>query len=80
MNIKSKAEEIVTQLDSEELSKAVSDGVQKAFWKLFTNDTDAPCADFYDAISKGVAKGFEETFSSIDLEKVISETVKASMV
>ena len=71
---------IKTQLDNEELIKAVSDGVQKAFWKLFTNDTDAPCADFYDAISKGAAKGIEETFSRINLEGAISEAIKATMV
>lgn len=80
MSIKSKSEEFVTGLDNKELMEAISDGVQKAFWKLFTNDTDAPCADFYDAISKGAAKGIEETFSCINLEGVISEAIKATVV
>lgn len=40
--------------------RAFSEGVAAAIWRAMNNATDAPCADFYDAITNGVAKGIEE--------------------
>lgn len=42
----------------------IVEGVENAIWRIATNATSAPCADFYDAIQKGVADGVR----NIDIE------------
>ena len=44
-------------LTKNELIEAVALGVQRAIWQIATNATSMPCADFYDAIARGCAKG-----------------------
>lgn len=45
------------------LHKAIVNGVENAMWRMMTNATDAPCQDFYEAITNGIAKGIEEAAS-----------------
>ncbi|MBT8169663.1 hypothetical protein [Falsiruegeria litorea] len=37
-----------------DLHEAVQDGTRQAIWDIATNATGAPCADFYDALQRGV--------------------------
>lgn len=39
------------------LYEAIREGVRDAIWKIATNATDAPCADFYEFIKQGVRDG-----------------------
>lgn len=52
-----------------EITEAIKEGVESAFWRLFTNATDAPCQDFYEAVTNGIAKGIEEAASKGYLDK-----------
>lgn len=45
------------------LHKAIADGVENAMWRMMTNATDAPCQDFYEAVTNGIAKGIGEAAS-----------------
>ena len=38
----------------ERIYDAVAEGVERAFWRLFTNATDMPCHDFYATIQRAV--------------------------
>ena len=51
------------------LYRAFSEGVAAAMWRMMTNATDAPCADFYEAITNGIAKGIEEAAAKGYLER-----------
>jgi hypothetical protein len=44
-------------VSKQELLNAIRDGVADAMWRMITNATDAPCADFYDFVKDGVAEG-----------------------
>jgi hypothetical protein len=44
-------------VSKQELLAAIRAGVHDAMWKMITNATQAPCADFYDAVKDGVAAG-----------------------
>jgi len=46
-----------TDLPNELLFDAVRQGVRDAMWQMITNATQAPCADFYEAIQDGTAEG-----------------------
>lgn len=48
-------------LDRDDLFRAITEGVRQAIWQIATNNTDAPCADFYAAILGGVREGIENT-------------------
>lgn len=46
--------------------EAVAEGVRRAVWQIATSATDMPCADFFDAIRKGM----EDAGSNIvDIER-----------
>jgi len=40
--------------------KAVSQGVSDAIWRVATNATDMPCADFYDFIKQGIVEALKD--------------------
>jgi hypothetical protein len=44
-------------VSKQELLNAIRDGVADAMWRMITNATDMPCADFYDFVKDGVAEG-----------------------
>ena len=46
-------------VSKQELLNAIRDGVADAVWRMITNATDMPCADFYDFVKDGVAEGIE---------------------
>lgn len=50
-------------MDGVRLDRAISDGVHSAMWRMITNATQMPCADFYEAVTNGIAKGIEEAAS-----------------
>ena len=47
--------------DNAPILQQIRQGVQDAIWKIATNATGAPCADFYDHIKLGVKEAFEFT-------------------
>lgn len=44
-------------LSRDDMMEAISEGVRRAIWEIANNATDAPCADFYDAIKAGTESG-----------------------
>lgn len=54
----------VPKITEDDLREAIAEGVYRAFWQMITNATDAPCADFYDAVERGVEKAMREAESS----------------
>lgn len=48
----------------ERIYEAIADGVDRAFWRLFTNATDMPCHDFYDTIRRAAESAFERVADS----------------
>lgn len=50
-------------MDGVRLYRAISDGIENAMWRMITNATQMPCADFYEAVTNGIAKGIEEAAS-----------------
>ena len=48
------------KLDPDKVYAAISDGVEKAIWRMITNATDAPCQDFYTTVEKAVRQAFEK--------------------
>jgi regulator of replication initiation timing len=53
-------EPLLGQLDPERIYKAIQDGVHDAIWQMITNNTDMPCADFYDTVKSAATKAFSE--------------------
>jgi hypothetical protein len=51
--------EIIENLDEDKIYQAISDGVQAGIFKIATNNSSMPCADFYDSIQKGVEVALE---------------------
>jgi hypothetical protein len=47
------------RLDPERIYKAIQDGVHDAMWQMITNNTDMPCADFFETIKQGTKEGVE---------------------
>jgi len=47
-------------LNPDKIYEAISTGVERAMWQMITNNTDMPCADFYDTIQKAAKEAFEE--------------------
>jgi len=45
------------------LQRAITNGIENAMWRMMTNATQMPCADFYEAVTNGIAKGIEEAAS-----------------
>jgi hypothetical protein len=63
-----------------ELLDAIRAGVADAMWRMMTDATDAPCADFYDMIKKGVEKGFSNALpDQQEIEKAIEKGVFDAM-
>jgi hypothetical protein len=46
----------VKKITKEELQEAISEGVERAFWRMITNATAMPTADFFDSVEQGVMK------------------------
>lgn len=44
---------------TDQFFEAIKEGVAMAIWKVATNATSMPCADFYDSIKAGVEKAME---------------------
>lgn len=47
----------IGDLEEHQIMQAIRDGVADAIWRIATNATDMPCADFYAAIAKGAEEG-----------------------
>jgi hypothetical protein len=46
-------------MEDDRFYHAVREGVADAMWRMITNATDMPCADFFEMVRKGVAEGFK---------------------
>jgi hypothetical protein len=44
----------------EEFLAAIRDGVHSAMWRMITNATDMPSADFFDAIKAGAKEAIDD--------------------
>lgn len=60
---------VLQEMGDGALYRAFAEGVSEAMWRMMTNATVAPCADFYEAITNGIAKGIEEAASKGYLNK-----------
>lgn len=47
-------------LDPEKIYEAIKDGTCLAIWRMITNATDMPCADFFDTVKDGVKEAMME--------------------
>jgi len=47
-------------IDDDRFYEAIRDGVADAMWRMMTNATDAPCADFYEHVKQGIAEGMRK--------------------
>jgi hypothetical protein len=47
------------EISKAELLEAIREGVADAMWRMITNATQAPCADFFASIEDGVAAGID---------------------
>lgn len=56
----------VRDLDAEKIYGAIRDGVSDAIWKIATNATSMPCADFYEHIKAGVREAVEKVGCSCE--------------
>lgn len=59
-------------VSKQELLNAIRDGVADAMWRMITNATDMPCADFYDFVKDGVAEGIRQ----IDLSDTLKDGIR----
>ena len=69
---------------TEQFLEAVRQGVHDAVWQMICQGTNAPCADFYDAIKEGIKKGTEEGIENAmpfpgDIKNAITDGVKEAM-
>ena len=48
----------------EEFLDAVYRGVYDAMWQMITNETDMPCADFYEMIKKGTKEAMKNNLKT----------------
>lgn len=48
------------EITKQEFLEAISDGVTKAIWKIATDASYTPCADFYDMIKLGCEEGIKK--------------------
>jgi hypothetical protein len=55
-------------LTKQELQDAITEGVYRAFWDMINNATHAPCADFYEAVQKGVKEAMSSASINIRSE------------
>ena len=58
-------------MSKQELLNAIRDGVADAMWRMITNATDMPCADFYDSVKDGIAEGIQR----LDLGDVLKDGI-----
>jgi hypothetical protein len=63
-------------ISKQELLGAIRDGVAEAMWRMITNATDAPCADFYNFVKDGVAEGIKRLDLGDTLKDNIMERLK----
>lgn len=54
------------KLDPEKVYGAISKGVENAIWRMITNATDMPCADFYEAIQNAATKAFDNVTITVN--------------
>ena len=48
------------KLDPDKVYEAIAEGVDRAIWRMITNETKAPCKDFYLTIAKATREAFEK--------------------
>ena len=53
-------------LDKQEIYNAITEGVDRAMWRMITNATDMPCHDFYDTIKDAAEKAFSSCVVSVE--------------
>jgi len=65
------------EVTAEQFLEAVRQGVSDAIWRMICQGTNAPCADFYDAIKEGIKDGICKSmpFES-DIKNAITDGVK----
>lgn len=54
------------KLEPEKVYDAISKGVENAIWRMITNATDMPCADFYDSIQKAATEAFDNVTITVN--------------
>ena len=69
---------------TEQFLEAVRQGVYDAVWQMITNNTDMPCADFYDTVKEAVKEGIQEGIEKAmpfagDIMNAITDGVKEAM-
>lgn len=47
-------------LTAKDVFEAIRDGTSAGIWRIATNATHMPCADFYDSIKEGVTQAMKE--------------------
>jgi hypothetical protein len=57
------------QLTKTELKEAISEGVDRAFWRMFTGITQAPSTDFWATLEESI----ERAFTKIADEKLMRD-------
>jgi hypothetical protein len=64
-------------VSKQELLDAIRDGVSDAMWRMITNATSAPCADFYETVRDGVETAISKAMPfGDDILTAISHGVK----
>jgi hypothetical protein len=62
-------------LDPERVYEAIADGVHTAIWRMITNATSAPCADFYHHVKQGVA----DAIAAMNFDSIVEDAVNAHL-
>lgn len=48
------------KLNPDKVYEAIAEGVDRAIWRMISNDTKTPCKDFYLTIAKAAREAFEK--------------------
>lgn len=56
-------------ITKQEYIEAIKEGVARGIFRIASNATDMPCADFYDSIKKGV----ENAIGYLDVEELFNK-------
>jgi hypothetical protein len=48
------------KLDPDKVYEAIAKGVDRAIWRMISDNTAMPCRDFYDTIEKAAKEAFEK--------------------
>jgi hypothetical protein len=84
MSQKDDAMKLPPGITTEQFLEAVRQGVYDAVWQMITNNTDMPCADFYDTVKEAVKEGTQEGIENAmpftgDIKSAITDGVREAM-